>query len=254
MYRQRTHKAWGHTAHRGANGAAIPTDEDDQDGHFFFNHPERGPTPLPKRAQPLLLLFRFNPPTEGVGGEVRQLRPFKFPEMPPFHHSTNLRVLNGAPGVGKGRAHSKRGLCSLDLSEGGTNLTFQCNKKHTQRNARAFRAASPATSHVRSAHTAAAVGAAYTTHARSLSSRLLLAARRTLSELELIQSHMAQKPVLRGEMGCACVAREVSVERGDMGERGCARRLGGWVWVAIDRRGTLVALCSAHLACVPSGE
>jgi len=46
-------------------------------------------------------------------------------------------------------------------------------------------------------------------------------------ELELIQSHMAQKPVLRGEVGCACVAREVSVERGGMGERGCARRLGG---------------------------
>ena len=32
-------------------------------------------------------------------------------------------------------------------------------------------------------------------------------------ELELIQAHMAQKPVLRGEVGCACVAREVSVER-----------------------------------------
>ena len=45
-------------------------------------------------------------------------------------------------------------------------------------------------------------------------------------ELELIQSHMAQKPVLRGEVGCACVAREVSVERGGMGERDCARRLG----------------------------
>ena len=30
---------------------------------------------------------------------------------------------------------------------------------------------------------------------------------------------MAQKPVLRGEVGCACVAREVSVERGGMGER-----------------------------------
>ena len=28
-------------AHRGANGTAMPTDEDDQDGHFFFNHPER---------------------------------------------------------------------------------------------------------------------------------------------------------------------------------------------------------------------
>ena len=62
MYRQRTQKAWGHTAHRswarllldrardliihgpahrGANGAVIPTDEGDQDGLFFFNHPER---------------------------------------------------------------------------------------------------------------------------------------------------------------------------------------------------------------------
>ena len=62
MYRQRIQKAWGHTAHRswarllldrardlivhgpahrGTNGAAIPTDEDDQDqdGDFFFNHP-----------------------------------------------------------------------------------------------------------------------------------------------------------------------------------------------------------------------
>ena len=47
-----------------------------------------------------------------------------------------------------------------------------------------------------------------------------------MRELELIQSHMAQKPVLRGEVGCACVAREVSAERGGMGERGCARRLG----------------------------
>jgi len=63
MFRQRIQKAWGHTAHRGwarlllnrardhiihdpahrgANGAAMPTDEDDQDGLFFFNHPERG--------------------------------------------------------------------------------------------------------------------------------------------------------------------------------------------------------------------
>ena len=50
-------------------------------------------------------------------------------------------------------------------------------------------------------------------------------------ELLVVQSHMAQKPVPRGEVGCACVAREVSLERGGMGERGCARRLGGWVWV-----------------------
>jgi len=55
--------AWGHTAHRGwarllldrardliihgsahrgANGVAMPTDEDDQDGHFFYNHREWG--------------------------------------------------------------------------------------------------------------------------------------------------------------------------------------------------------------------
>ena len=61
MYRQRIQKAWRHTTHRGwarlplnrardliihdpahhgANGAAMPTDEDDQDGHFFFNQPE----------------------------------------------------------------------------------------------------------------------------------------------------------------------------------------------------------------------
>ena len=32
-------------AHRGANGAAMPTDEDDQDGQFFYNHPERGDYP-----------------------------------------------------------------------------------------------------------------------------------------------------------------------------------------------------------------
>jgi len=63
MYRQRIQKAWGHAAHRGwallllnrardlvihgpahrgANGAAMPTEEDNLDGHFFFNHPERG--------------------------------------------------------------------------------------------------------------------------------------------------------------------------------------------------------------------
>ena len=66
MYRQRTQKAWGHTAHRGwarlllnrardliihdpahrgANGAAMPTDENDQDDHFFFDNPERGEYP-----------------------------------------------------------------------------------------------------------------------------------------------------------------------------------------------------------------
>jgi len=32
-------------AHRSSNGAAMPTDEGDQDGHFFFNHPEKGGYP-----------------------------------------------------------------------------------------------------------------------------------------------------------------------------------------------------------------
>ena len=32
-------------AHRGANGAVMPTDEGDQDGQFFFNHPEMGGYP-----------------------------------------------------------------------------------------------------------------------------------------------------------------------------------------------------------------
>ena len=84
MYRQRIQKAWGHTAHRGwarllldrtrdliihgtahrgANCAAMPAGEDDHDGNFLFNHPERGGTLLPpRRAQPLLSLPRSNPP------------------------------------------------------------------------------------------------------------------------------------------------------------------------------------------------
>ena len=30
-----------------------------------------------------------------------------------------------------------------------------------------------------------------------------------------------------------CVAREASAEWGGMGKRGCARRLGEWVWVCM---------------------
>ena len=77
MYRKHIQEALGHSAHRGwarlfldrarvliihgpahrgANGAAMPTNEGDQDGHFFYNHPERGggATSLPQvpHAQP----------------------------------------------------------------------------------------------------------------------------------------------------------------------------------------------------------
>ena len=86
MYRKRIQKAWGHTAHRGwarllldrardliihgsahrgANSVAMPTDEDDQDGHFFYNHPERGPTSPPRHAQPLLCCLDPIPPLRG---------------------------------------------------------------------------------------------------------------------------------------------------------------------------------------------
>jgi len=97
----------------------MPTDEDDQDGHFFYNHPER----------------------EGL-----------------------LRCL------------STRSLrwCCLDPIlplKGG-----EGRQKRAQRTARSFCAASPAISHVRSANTAAAVGAAFTTHVNSFPSRLVLVA------------------------------------------------------------------------------
>ena len=64
MYRQRIQMAWGHTAHRcwarlllnrardiiihdpahhGANGAAMPTGEGDEGGHFFLTALRAGP-------------------------------------------------------------------------------------------------------------------------------------------------------------------------------------------------------------------
>ena len=61
-------------------------------------------------------------------------------------------------------------------------------------------------------------------------------------ELELIQSHMSQKPVLRGEVGCACVAREVSVERGGMGER-----VGGMGWGGVGLGAGTAAPSSAEI-------
>ena len=58
--------------------------------------------------------------------------------------------------------------------------------------------------------------------------------------LELIQSHMAQKPVLRGEVGCACVAREVSVEREEVWASAGVQ--GAWV-VGVGVKPIRVCLC-----------
>jgi len=46
-------------------------------------------------------------------------------------HTTTLLVLNGAPGVGKGRAHFQRRLRGLHLSKSGSDLTLQCKEKKT---------------------------------------------------------------------------------------------------------------------------
>jgi len=50
---------------------------------------------------------------------------------------------------------------------------------------------------------------------------------------------MAQKPVLRGEVGCACVAREVSIERGGMGERGSC--------IGVERNAVTNQVSSKHI-------
>jgi len=90
MYRQRIQKAWGHTAHRGwanlllnhardliihdpARRATAPTarrcrrTRTIRTATSSLTTPRGGATPLPRRAQPLLLLFRSNPLTEGGG-------------------------------------------------------------------------------------------------------------------------------------------------------------------------------------------
>ena len=88
--RGRIKKAWGHThrgwrrlldcardlithgpAHRFANGAAMPTDEDDQDGQFFYNHPG------PREGSPT------GPHVERFSNEIDQKPPlFRFPDGP----------------------------------------------------------------------------------------------------------------------------------------------------------------------------
>ena len=54
------------SAHRGANGVAMPTDEDDQDGHFFYNRLLRR---LGARS-PCFYCLDPIPPAEGGGGKL----------------------------------------------------------------------------------------------------------------------------------------------------------------------------------------
>ena len=72
MYRQCIQRAWGHTAHRGWARLLLDRARDliDADGRGRsgrpltspITNPSGGATSLPRRAQPLLLLFRSNPP------------------------------------------------------------------------------------------------------------------------------------------------------------------------------------------------
>ena len=91
MYRQRIQKVWGHMAHRGwarlllnrardliihgpahrgANGAAMPTDEGDQDGHFSITTPRERATSLPRRAQPCFCCLDTTLPLRGRGAKM----------------------------------------------------------------------------------------------------------------------------------------------------------------------------------------
>jgi len=66
----------------------------------------------------------------------------------------------------------------------------------------------------------------------------------TDKELELIQSHMAQKPVLRGEVGCTCVAREVSVEDPEMTRANHVENVDWWL-VVVQKPG-IFAMAISH--------
>jgi len=72
-------------ARRGANGAAMPTDEGDQDGHFFFNHPERRATPLPRPRSHCYCCLNSIPSLRGgakklvAGNAVRRILPAATP-------------------------------------------------------------------------------------------------------------------------------------------------------------------------------
>ena len=84
--KQRIQKAWGHTshrgstrllldrardlithgpAHRGANGAAMPTDEGDQDGHFFLTTLRGGLLRCLGARSHCYCCLDPSPPTEG---------------------------------------------------------------------------------------------------------------------------------------------------------------------------------------------
>ena len=58
----------GSRAPTSTNGAAMPTDEDDQDGNFFFNHPERGGYPAAQaRAAGLDYSEQLDWTTQAIG-------------------------------------------------------------------------------------------------------------------------------------------------------------------------------------------
>jgi len=106
------------------------------------------------------------------------------------------------------------------VSKGGRRrFDSPVQKKRAQRTAREFCAASPATSHVRSARTAAAVGAAFTTHAHSFLSR---------------RTRNARAPTSPRSIGFCAIWESIS----SSSLAACCLRQGAPL-VPVDRRGTL---------------
>ena len=81
-------------------------------------------------------------------------------------------------------------------------------------------------------------------------------------ELELIQSHMAQKPVLRGKVGCACAARlltrtrtnknlaQKSVLAIEVGARALRNQTAGWLGGGVLRERVQQSVESLAQVCV----
>ena len=72
-------------------------------------------------------------------------------------------------------------------------------------------------------------------------------------ELELIQTHMTQKPMLRVEVGALDARQAKNLKGGVLDRRSSARRLCGCAWVIQPRLGFLVFVSLFFLWCPPAG-
>ena len=69
-------------------------------------------------------------------------------------------------------------------------------------------------------------------------------------ELELMQTHMTQKPMLRVEVGALGALQVKNMRGGGPDRRESARRLCGWVWVFWPRLGLSLIFLTGYSSCV----